>query len=128
MGKTVGDTNRLWYKRDFTVPPSWQGQRVLLHFGAVDWQCEVFLNGEKVGEHEGGYDSFSLDLTGKLRGEPGTPQQLAVAVWDPTDKGPQPRGKQVAKPEGIWYTPVTGIWQTVWMEAVPRSSITSRSA
>ena len=124
VGKTVGDTNRLWYKRDFTVPPSWQGQRVLLHFGAVDWQCEVFLNGEKVGEHEGGYDSFSLDITGKLRGEPGTPQQLAVAVWDPTDKGPQPRGKQVSKPEGIWYTPVTGIWQTVWMEAVPRSSIT----
>ena len=125
VGKAVGANQRLWYRREFTVPPSWQGQRVLLHFGAVDWQCEVFLNGEKVGGHEGGFDSFSLDLTSKLKGEPGSSQQLAVAVWDPTDKGPQPRGKQVARPEGIWYTPVTGIWQTVWMEAVPRSSITS---
>ena len=124
VGKRVGDTNRLWYRRAFTVPPSWQGQRVLVHFGAVDWQAEIYLNGEKVGEHEGGFDSFSIDLTEKLKGEPGTAQQLAVAVWDPSDKGPQPRGKQVSKPEGIWYTPVTGIWQTVWLEAVPASSIT----
>ena len=125
VGKTVGDANRLWYRRTMAVPPSWQGQRVLLHFGAVDWQCEVFLNGEKVGEHEGGFDSFSIDLTAKLKGPPGSIQEIIVAVYDPTDKGPQPRGKQVAKPEGIWYTPVTGIWQTVWLEAVPTSSITS---
>jgi hypothetical protein len=107
---------RLWYRRLFTVPKEWAGQRVLLHFGAVDWEATVSLNGKKLGAHRGGYDAFSFDITDALtdKGE----QELIVGVWDPTDAGPQPRGKQVRKPGGIYYTPVTGIWQTVWMEPV----------
>ena len=92
----------------------------MLHFGAVDWRAEVFINDVKVGLHEGGYAPFYFDITPYL--EPGE-QDLKVKVWDPTDEGPQPRGKQVKKPEGIWYTPVTGIWQTVWLEPVSKKSI-----
>jgi hypothetical protein len=108
---------RVWYRRTFTLPPAWKGQSVLLHFEAVDWETKVWLNGNFLGEHRGGYDRFSFDLTPHLRatGE----QELVVGVWDPTDTGTQPRGKQVLKPEGIWYTPSTGIWQTVWLEPVP---------
>jgi Glycosyl hydrolases family 2, sugar binding domain/Glycosyl hydrolases family 2, TIM barrel domain/Glycosyl hydrolases family 2 len=108
---------RLWYRRTFTVPKAWAGQRVLLHFGAVDWEATVYVNGKKQGTHKGGYDPFSFDVTDALKkdGE----QELIVGVFDPTDKGTQPRGKQVLKPSGIYYTPVTGIWQTVWLEPVP---------
>jgi beta-galactosidase/beta-glucuronidase len=108
--------DRLWYRRSFTVPEKWAGQRVLLHFGAVDWEATVWVNGKKLGVHRGGYDPFSFDITEALKkdGE----QEVIVGVWDPTDKGTQPRGKQVSKPEGIYYTPVTGIWQTVWIEPV----------
>ncbi len=115
--------DRLWYRRLFTVPKDWSGQRVLLHFGAVDWQATVWLNGQKLGEHRGGYDSFSFDITDALKG--GGEQELVVGVWDPTDVGTQPRGKQVRKPEGIWYTPTTGIWQTVWLEPVAETGIES---
>lgn len=118
--KTVGKENVLWYKRLFEVPDDWKGQNVLLHFGAVDWRAEVFINDVKVGLHEGGYAPFYFDITPYL--EPGE-QDLKVKVWDPTDEGPQPRGKQVKDPEGIWYTPVTGIWQTVWLEPVSKKSI-----
>jgi len=90
---------------------------MLLHFGAVDWETEVWVNGQKVGEHRGGYDPFTFDITMALN-QPGE-NEIVVAVWDPTDAGFQPRGKQVRKPRGIWYTPTTGIWQTVWLEAVP---------
>ncbi|MCW3788025.1 glycoside hydrolase family 2 protein [Plebeiibacterium sediminum] len=118
--KTVGEENLLWYKRTFTVPAAWKGQNVLLHFGAVDWKTDVWINDVKVGSHEGGYTPFSFDITPFLvKGE----QMITVSVWDPSDKGPQPRGKQVNKPEGIWYTPVTGIWQTVWLEPVPEKHI-----
>ena len=118
--REVGAANALWYRRSFTVPASWKGERILLHFGAVDYEAEVWLNGVKVGSHSGGYTAFRFDLTPYLtRGE----QRLVVRVWDPTDAGPQPRGKQRSKSEAIWYTPVTGIWQTVWLEPVGVSRI-----
>lgn len=119
--KTVGDENELWYKRTFTVPANWKGKKVMLNFGAVDWRSEIYINDIKVGSHQGGYTPFSFDATPFLNkaGE----QKLVVKVWDPTDKGFQPRGKQTSRPEGIWYTPVTGIWQTVWMEPVAEKFI-----
>lgn len=121
--RPVGQENRLWYRRTVSVPPGWRGQRVLLHFGAVDWECRVWVNGQEVGTHRGGYDPFSFDVTSTVRfsGE----EEVVVAVWDPTDAGPQPRGKQVARPRGIWYTSVTGIWQSVWLEPVPEVSVES---
>ncbi len=123
VGKSVGKDSVLWYKNTFQVPASMRKGKVLLHFGAVDWATEVYINNVKTGEHKGGYDPFSFDITSSLK--KGTAQEIAVRVWDPGDDGPQPRGKQVKKPEGIWYTPVTGIWQTVWIENVPETYITS---
>ena len=120
VGKTVGEDNELWYRRKFTIPSSWKGQNINLNFGAVDWKADVWVNGVKVGGHEGGYSPFTLDMTDALKnGE----NELIVRVYDPSDKGTQPRGKQVDNPKGIWYTPVTGIWQTVWMEPVAKNSI-----
>lgn len=122
--KTVGGDNRLWYHRTFDAPkPATAGGRVLLHFGAVDWETTVYLNGKELGVHRGGYDPFSFDITDALK--PDGKQELTVSVWDPTNDGPQPRGKQVKRPNGIYYTPVTGIWQTVWLEAVPKSYVRS---
>ena len=121
--KPVGEQNRLWYRRTFTVPKGWSKKRVLLHFGAVDWEAIVWVNGKDVGTHRGGYDGFRLDITQALK--PAGPQEILVAVWDPTDAGPQPRGKQVRKPGGIWYTPTSGIWQTVWLEPVGATVIDS---
>ena len=123
VGKTVGKDSTLWYSNTITVPSSMKNKAVLLHFGAVDWQTEVFVNGKSAGKHEGGFDPFTFDITALLNN--GAKQEIKIRVWDPTDEGPQPRGKQVRKPEGIWYTPVTGIWQTVWLEAVPESYIMS---
>jgi hypothetical protein len=117
--KQVGPDQRLWYGRTFTVPKEWNRQRVLLHFGAVDWETAVFVNGKEVGTHRGGYDPFSFDITDALKDNATGEQELFVSVWDPTDAGAQPRGKQVLKPGGIYYTAVTGIWQTVWIEPVP---------
>ena len=114
--KRVGKDQELWYHQSFTVPPNWKNQRVLLHFGAVDWETDVWINDVKVGSHRGGYTPFSFDLTPFLTR--GGNQKLEVRVWDPSDKSFQPRGKQVEDPKGIWYTPVTGIWQTVWLEPV----------
>lgn len=120
VGKSLGEKNELWYQRQFSVPSKWKGHRILLHFGAVDWKADVWVNKVKVGQHTGGFTPFSFDITpALLNGE----NELIVKVWDPTDKGPQPRGKQVSKPGGIWYTPVSGIWQTVWLEPVPIRSI-----
>jgi hypothetical protein len=117
------DNDYLWYRRTFKVPESWKGKRTLLHLGAVDWQTTVLVNGEVVGKHVGGYDAFSMDITDALKkdGE----QELIVGVSDPTDGGTQPRGKQVRKPQGIYYTPTSGIWQTVWLEPVPKTYIES---
>ncbi|MHC4130358.1 MAG: glycoside hydrolase family 2 protein, partial [Planctomycetota bacterium] len=109
--------NRLWYRRTFDVPPAWRDRRLLLHFGAVDWHARVWINGVFVGEHRGGYDAFMFDVTDALK--EGNAQEVIVGVWDPTDDLTQPRGKQVRVPQGIWYTPSTGIWQTVWLEPVP---------
>ena len=120
--RRVGPDERLWYSRTFAVPADWSGDRVLLHFGAVDWRADVWVNGVKLGSHRGGYDPFTFDATDALN-ESGE-QTLTVAVRDPTDAAAQPRGKQVRDPRGIWYTPATGIWQTVWLEPVPETAIT----
>jgi len=140
--KRVGKENRLWYRHAFEIPEKWAGQRVLLHFGAVDWETKVWVNGRRLvsgygcswyagyagllpisqtGIHRGGYDSFTFDITDALN-DTGT-QQIVISVWDPSDKGGQPRGKQVTNPHRIWYTPTTGIWQTVWLEPVPKAYI-----
>jgi beta-galactosidase/beta-glucuronidase len=121
--KRIDEKQELWYKRNFTVPSDWKGKQVLLHFGAVDWKTEVFVNDIKVGSHQGGYTPFSFDITSSLQ-KSGN-QKLVVKVWDPSDKGYQPRGKQTSNPEGIWYTPVSGIWQTVWLEPVSAKFISS---
>jgi len=120
VGKTLGAEKELWYQREFTIPSGWKGKRVLLHFGAVDWKTEVWVNNIKVGEHTGGFTPFAFDATEALGKSANT---LTVKVWDPTDKGYQPRGKQVSDPRGIWYTPVSGIWQTVWLEPVAAQHI-----
>ncbi|EJW93544.1 glycosyl hydrolase, family 2, partial [gut metagenome] len=117
------DANELWYKRSFSVPSSWRGRDVMLNFGAVDWKADVFVNDVLIGSHKGGYTPFSLNVTPFLSGK--GEQKLVVRVWDPSDKGYQPRGKQVSNPEGIWYTPVTGIWQTVWIEPVASAHVKS---
>lgn len=120
--KTVGPDQELWYERQLTLLLNRTNKRVLLHFGAVDWEAEVWVNGIRAGSHQGGFDGFSLDISDLLiKGEK---QTIRVRVWDPSDAGPQPRGKQVQNPRGIWYTPVTGIWQTVWLETVPVQHIT----
>jgi len=121
--KSVGENNELWYQRMFLLPEAWKNSKVLLHFGAVDWKADVWLNDIKVGSHTGGYTPFSFDITPCLS-KTGN-QKLVVRVWDPTDRGYQPRGKQVVKPSGIWYTSVTGIWQTVWLEPVSPAYISS---
>jgi beta-galactosidase/beta-glucuronidase len=120
--QTVGEDKAVWYERSFVIPADWAKTDILLHFGAVDWETEVWINDIKVGSHTGGYTAFSFNITPFLNrsGE----QKLVVRVWDPTDKSYQPRGKQVSKPHGIWYTAVTGIWQTVWIEPVAENHIT----
>ncbi len=123
--KPVGPDNRLWYRRTFEIPKKWRDKRVLLHFGAVDWDATVWVNGKKLGSHRGGYDPFSFDITDALKDKGA--QEIVLSVWDPTNTGTQPRGKQVLKPGGIWYTAVTGIWQTVWLEPVATTHIESVS-
>ncbi|WP_316765548.1 glycoside hydrolase family 2 protein [Pedobacter frigiditerrae] len=119
--RTVGKDSTLWYRNNITIPTTMKGKQILLHFGAVDWQTEVFVNGKSVGTHEGGFDPFNFDITSFLN--KAKTQEIKIRVWDPTEDGPQPRGKQVKRPRGIWYTPVTGIWQTVWLEALPGTYI-----
>jgi hypothetical protein len=123
VGKRVSKDQNLYYRRTFTVPKGaeWNGKRILLHFGAVDWDATVFVNGKNVGRHVGGYAPFYFDITDALN--PSGEQELTLVVWDPTTDGYQPIGKQHNNPHGIWYTPVTGIWQTVWLEPVPATSI-----
>ncbi|MBM7406577.1 MULTISPECIES: sugar-binding domain-containing protein [Sphingomonas] len=107
--------DRIWYRRSFAVPADWAGQHVLLNFGAVDYEAAVWVNGAYVGAHKGGSATFSFDITAHLRSGD---NELVVQVADPTSDGVQPRGKQTLAPQGIWYTPVSGIWQTVWLEPV----------
>lgn len=121
VGKSIDENKELIYQRSFELPSAWRGKQVLLHFGAVDWKADVWVNDVKVGSHTGGFTPFSFDITAALSAK-GT-NRLLVKVWDPTDKGTQPRGKQVSQPNGIWYTPVSGIWQTVWLEPVSEKHI-----
>jgi beta-galactosidase/beta-glucuronidase len=118
--------NYLFYRRAFTVPAAWAGRRVQLNFGAVDWQTTVWVNGTQVGGHTGGYDAFTFDVTPQLRAGS---NELVVKVWDPTDTRQNgslpPIGKQTKTPNGIFYPPTSGIWQTVWLEPTPASSISS---
>lgn len=120
VARRVGPEDRVWYRRSFTVPADWAGQNVLLNFGAVDYTASVWVNDAFVGSHEGGFDTFSFDITEYLRDGA---NELVVQVADPTSAGTQPRGKQILKPSGIWYTAVSGIWQTVWLEPVPELHI-----
>jgi hypothetical protein len=129
--KAVKPDERLWYRRTFKTLALMEKQRLLLHFGAVDWECKIWVNGKLVGHHTGGYDPFTFDITYALKSERQaqpdlrSDNELVVAVTDPTDTGTQPPGKQVLKPHGIFYTAVTGIWQTVWLEQVPLPYIES---
>ena len=111
-----------WYRRTFTVPEEWLGQRIILHFGAVNWRSQIYVNGQSVGTHTGGYDPFSYDITPYLNG--GT-NELIVRVYSPEDSGGEPRGKQTLYPGGIMFTSSSGIWQPVWLEPVPTTSISS---
>ncbi|MDR1155193.1 MAG: beta-galactosidase, partial [Bacteroidales bacterium] len=120
--KPLGSNEELWYQRTFSVPASWKNKNIILHFGAVDWKTEVYLNDIKIGAHTGGYTPFRFNITPFLKkGE----QTLVVKVWDPTDRYYQPRGKQVSQPANIVYTAVSGIWQTVWLEPVEEQHISS---
>ena len=124
----VSPEQTLWYRRTIAaadLEAAGSGARTLLHFGAVDWHARVHVNGQLVGEHKGGYDPFSFDVTDALRDGD---NELVVEVTDPTDTASQPHGKQFVKPGGIWYTPVTGIWQTVWLERVPEAHLASLMA
>jgi beta-galactosidase/beta-glucuronidase len=114
---------QLWYRRSFSIPITWRGRRILLHFGAVDWEAKILINNVKVGEHTGGFLPFSIDITNLVSYE--SLNELIVAVVDPTDTHWQARGKQARVPKTIWYTSVSGIWQTVWLEPVPATYITS---
>lgn len=107
----------LWYRRVFSIPSSLGDQQILLHFGAVDFECQIWINGCEKGAHQGGYLPFSFDITSAIK--PGE-NEIVVAVKDSTDQGLQERGKQVLDPKGIWYTAISGIWQTVWLEPVPK--------
>lgn len=119
--RKMTDSLALWYETNFAIPAGWKEKQLLLNFEASDWETTVWIDGEIAGRHRGGYDPFSINITQLLAHKRN--HTLTVRVWDPTDKGRQPRGKQVSKPGGIWYTSTTGIWQTVWLEPVPEISI-----
>lgn len=121
VGKQVGDQNKLWYRRTFKVPKNWNSERIVLRFDAVDWELKVWVNGKYVDSHTGGYDNSAYNITPYLNKE--GLQEIVVSVYDPVDSGTQPRGKQVKNPNGIWYTSVTGIWQTVWLEPLAKQNI-----
>ena len=121
--RMVKPSEKLWYQRAFSVPEDWSSGKLLLHFGAVDWHTKVYVNGQLGGEHKGGYDPFTLDISGLISDQ--TTQTLVVEVMDPTDDGSQSTGKQTLNPRGIWYTPTTGIWRTVWLEPVPETYVSS---
>ena len=123
VGRVLDYRHSLWYAREFSIPQEWRGKNVILNFGAVDWLCEVFVNNMKIGSHTGGYTPFSFDITAALKDGKNT---ISVRVWDPTDEPKiaiQPRGKQKMKPVSCFYTAVSGIWQTVWLEPVDKIHI-----
>ena len=114
--QVLTEQQRLWYHRKFSVPQKWRGQRVLLHFDAVDWEAKVWVNDKELGTHRGGYDQFTFDITDTLKSE--GDQELLVSVFDPTSGGYQPRGKQKLGRAAGFHSPCSGIWQTVWLEPV----------
>ncbi len=120
--KRITKNQELWYQLNFRVPKQWKHKQIILHFGAVDWESEVWINNKKVGFNQGGYTPFSFNITPYLKSGK---QKLELRVWDPTNDGYQPVGKQVKNPAGIWYSPVSGIWQTVWLEPVEKTYITN---
>ncbi len=123
VGHILQPDGYLWYRRSVTLPEGFfRGGRLLLHFGAVDQCCTVWVNGQEAGSHTGGYLPFALDVTELIEGDAFT---LELRVTDPTDTGSLSRGKQRLKNTGIWYTPQSGIWQTVWMECVPENYLRS---
>ena len=119
------DNQCYWYRRTLTIPESMKGKNILLHFDAVDWEATVYVNGKKVGSHTGGYDPFYFDITSALTD--GGEQEIAVYIHDNTGAEGQPKGKQALNKWGCWYTPVSGIWQTVWLEPVNPVHITRLS-
>lgn len=123
VGKPLLPTQELWYNRQFTIPESWKGKDIILRFDAVDWETHLWINGKKVGQHKGGSDPFAFNITSFLNNT--ATQTIVMSVWDPTDTDLQARGKQVLDPKGIWYTAVSGIWQTVWLEPVNKKAITA---
>jgi beta-galactosidase/beta-glucuronidase len=116
--KKLKPRQKLWYRRKFEIPKEWKDNNILLHFGAVDWETTIWVNKKKIGSHQGGYTPFSFEISRfiDIKDE----NELIVEVWDPTDAGGQERGKQVSRPVAIWYTAVSGIWQTVWLEPVSK--------
>jgi Beta-galactosidase/beta-glucuronidase len=120
----LGPDEALWYRRGFGVPAAWRDKRIMLRFGAVDWDARVSVNGSLAAIHRGGFSSFGCDLTDLLKEADGE-NELLVEVRDPTDAGTQCRGKQVRESRGIWYTSCSGIWQSVWIEPVSVSHIAS---
>lgn len=123
VGRRVTPDQTLWYRRTFRVPDQWRDRSILVNLGAADWESQVYVNRLPGDVHRGGFKPISEDIASRLK--PGAEQEIIVRVWDPTDQGPQPRGKQVGSPEGIWYTPTTGIWQTIWIEPVPERRVAS---
>ncbi len=128
--KPVGPDNVLWYRRKFAIPQAkeWSGKSILLNVGASDWETTIWVDGEKVGEHKGGYDPFTFNISKAVQDGKSSEHEIIVRVWDGSDAGYQARGKQVRKPGGIFYTPTTGIWQTIWIEPVGSAYISSLAA
>ena len=117
--------NQMWYQRPISIPSDWEGKKIILHFGAVDYYAEVFIDGHYVGSHYGGSSSFSMDVTPAVKA--GQKHNLVVYVTDDARSGLQTIGKQSTRisPYGCFYSRVTGIWQTVWMEAVSHYGLKS---
>jgi len=120
--KRVTAADRIWYQRDLKIKAHLKSKRILLNFEAVDWRTRVFIDGKEVGNHQGGYDPFSVDITDHVKA--GIVHKLTISVWDPSTEGYQPVGKQFTEQGGIWYTPSSGIWQTIWLEKVAETHIT----
>ncbi|MEK9603317.1 MAG: sugar-binding domain-containing protein [Flavobacteriaceae bacterium] len=116
VGKSITPNDKMWYKKTFSLPKDWKEKDVLLHFEAVDYQCSIWINDVLVGQHKGGFDRFSFNITPYLKTK--GVQKIILAVQDDTNFSSQPRGKQQISSSGIYYTPVSGIWQTVWLESV----------
>ncbi|MCJ7648662.1 MAG: beta-galactosidase, partial [Candidatus Lokiarchaeota archaeon] len=118
VGKKLKPNQKLWYHRKFIIPENWKEKKILLHFGAVDWESNVWINGNRIGDHKGGYTPFEFDVSNSLNDRE---NEISISIWDPTNKGKQEYGKQSLKPKIIFYTAVSGIWQTIWLEPVPKT-------